>query len=383
MQSFLEPFEPFLETIYIQSSSSNTLTGYRTGLKHFEKFVSQNYQCDVQDLIAQLKDGKKDQYLFLNEFVVSLVKKGLKPKSVKLYVSAVKGYLRYCGVKIYSEDFKQVVKLPKPRRHREEPLTKELILRLLHNIPPRLQTVILVLVASGMRIGELVNLKISDVDFSSKPTKIRIRAEITKTRESRDTFLTEEATNSLKDYLRRFCGWTEDESSRTIMDKIIFAPPTQKKKKEGKKTHTYEQIAQGVLRSTMRFHIGKIQELNKQNENGTYMFHFHSFRKFFYTTVSDVCGQNFAHALMGHHDYLDTYYNLPEQKRREMYLKAEPYLTISDVTKFEKDLAVISQKQKQIEEEHSAFREFLGRNGLDLPKLVQQLVEKSLAGKTG
>lgn len=369
MQSFSDFFEPFLETIYIQSSSSNTLTGYRTGLKHFEKFVEQNYQCSVQDLVAQIKDGKKDQYLFLNEFVVSLVKKGLKPKSVKLYVSAVKGYLRYCGIKIYSEDFKQVVKLPRPRRHREEPLTKELIVRLLRNVPPRLQTVILVLVASGMRIGELVNLKISDVDFRSKPTRIRIRAEITKTRESRDTFLTEEANNSLTDYLRRFCGWKESETNQTIMDKLIFAPPTQKKKKEGKKTHTYEQIAQGVLRRTMRFHIGKIPDLNKLNENGTYMFHFHSFRKFFYTVVSDVCGQNFAHALMGHHDYLDTYYNLPEQKRRETYLKAEPYLTISDVTKFEKNMLAISEKQKEIESEYYFIKSLFEKNNLPYNRL--------------
>ena len=376
MQSFSEPFDPFLETIYIQSSSSNTIIGYRSGLKHFEKFVEQNHQCSVQDLVTSLKNGKYDQYKILNDFVVSLVKRGLKPKSVKLYISAVKGYLRYCGIKIYSEDFKQVVKLPRPRRHREEPLTKELIVRLLRNVPPRLQTVILVLVASGMRIGELVLLKISDVDFSSKPTRIRIRAEITKTRESRDTFLTEEATNSLKDYLRRFCGWNEGETNQTIMGKLIFAPPTQKKKKEGKKSHTYEQIAQGVLRRTMRFHIGKIPELNKINENGTYMFHFHSFRKFFYTTVSDICGQSFAHALMGHHDYLDTYYNLPEQKRREMYLKAEPYLTISDFEKIEKNLNVISERQNKIEEDYVTVMQLLRNNSLQVPKSLEKHLEK-------
>lgn len=364
MQSFSEPFEPFLETIYIQSSSSNTIVGYKTGLKHFANFVELNCHCNVQDIVVLIKDGKHDQYRLLNDFVVFLAKRGLKPKSIKLYVSATKGFLRHSGIKIYDEDFKQVVKLPRVRRYREEPLTKELIVRLLRNMPPRLQTVILVLAASGIRIGELVQLKVSDVDFSSKPTKIRIRAEITKTRESRDTYLTDEATNSLKDYLRRFCGWKEDETNQAIMNKIIFAPPTQKKKKDGKKVHTPEQIAQGVLRNTLMRHIKNIPDLYKLNENGYYIFHFHAFRKFFFTVVSDVCGPSFAHALMGHHDYLDTYYNLPEQKRQETYLKAEPYLTISDITKFEKDLVTVTEKQKKIESDYYRLLDFFDKNQL-------------------
>jgi len=363
-ENLVQVFSSYLNSIYIQSSSKNTLFSYRSGLQHFAKFVDIQYQWTIADTITQLKEGKEDLYKLLNEFVIYLVNQKLKPKSIKLFVGVVKGFLRHSGIRIYDEDFRRIVKLPKVRRHREEPLTKEILVRLLRNIPLRFQAAVLVLVASGMRVGELVQLKISDIDFESKPTRIKIRAETTKTREGRETYLTEEATKALKDYLSRYFSWKQGETNQPVLDKIIFGPTTAKRKKDGEKTHSPAQIAESVLRCTLRYHLKKIPDLTKLNENGTHVIHFHAFRKYFYTTVSNVVGSDFAHALMGHHGYLDTYYNLPQEKRREMYLKAEPYLTISDLAKFEKDMATITEKQKKIESEYYHMLDFFEKNQL-------------------
>jgi hypothetical protein len=54
--------------------------------------------------------------------------------------------------------------------------------------------------------------------------------------------------------------------------------------------------------------------------------------------VGNVCGRNFAEAIIGHDFYMDTYYNLSTEDRRKLYLKAEPYLTISDTTVVEKNI---------------------------------------------
>ncbi len=91
------------------------------------------------------------------------------------------------------------VKLPKRIKHREEPLTKEIHCQVTSRVyRSSLHTAILVAIASGMRIGEIVQLKISDIDFESRPTKIRIRADTTKTKQSRETFLTNEATKGFE-----------------------------------------------------------------------------------------------------------------------------------------------------------------------------------------
>lgn len=43
---------------------------------------------------------------------------------------------------------------------------------------------------------------------------------------------------------------------------------------------------------------------------------------------------------------MDTYYNMSDEERRNLYLKAEPHLTMSDYTKIEKELNNISETKK-------------------------------------
>ena len=170
-------FESFLDTLYTISHSDGTISMYQSGLRQLQKFAFEKYQVEVSQLVSWIKGGNLGAYEILQEFVIYLDKAGKKPGSIKSWISAVKGYLRHEGIKIYTEDFKHNVRLPKVMRHREEPLTREIIVRLLHSVPMKLQTIILVAVASGMRIGEIVQLRISDIDFSTQPTTIRIRAE--------------------------------------------------------------------------------------------------------------------------------------------------------------------------------------------------------------
>ena len=369
------PFESYLSSMFIQSGSHNTLNSYRTALNHFESFVKKQQHKSILTLIAEIKTDKQDPFKTLNEFIIYLHNLELKPKSIKLMITATKGFLRSSGVKIYNEDFKQLVKLPKILRHREEPLTKEILLRLLRNISTKLQTVVLVALSSGMRISEISQLRISDLDFESTPTLIRIRAEITKTKESRETFLTTEATNALKDYLSRFYSWKEGSPNPNIKEQLIFGPTTKPRKSKEKKTHTTVQITTSVLRCSLLYSIRKISELNQLNENGIHMIHFHAFRKFFRTVVGNAVGRDFAEALMGHHFYLDSYYNLPEEERKKMYLKAEPYLTISDFRKVEKDLISIKMKQDEIEEKQIELIQALKCDHILLPKILEKLIK--------
>lgn len=362
-------FSSYLDSIRLISNSENSVNAYKVGLNHFRKFTEQRYQCTVSEIITRVKNGDPDIYRLYNEFVVYLHKLGRKPATVKLIVAGVKGYLRHEGIKAYSEDFRQLVKLPKKIRHREEPLTKDILVRLLHNVPPKLQTAILVSVSSGMRIGELVQLTISDIDFESKPTKIRIRAATTKTKESRETYLTSEATKSLKDYLVRFFDWKEGAPNPSIQNRIIFGRTSILKINGDQEKFKSVLVAENVLSHSMGWYVRKIPELNKLNENGRKMIHFHSFRKFFRTIVGNAVGRDYAEALIGHHFYLDTYYNLPMEKRREMYLKAEPYLTISDFEKIEKN-------QNKIVDRHREIEEALAKVGLKF----SDVLEKKMVG---
>lgn len=372
--------DDYLASVFIMSHSYSTVSSYRLAItnKHktgFREFLLQKYSIDEFELIEKVNDESFDVYKILNEFVVFLDSNGYKPKSIMSRMPAVKGYLRNLGLRFSSEDYKQMVRIPRVIRQREEPVTKELIARLQRNLPPKLQTVVLVLSSSGMRLGELVQLELDDIDFQTQPTTIRLRAETTKTRTERETFLTTEATNSLKEYLKRYFQWNENSENLHLKEIKIFGRTSEIKnlKRKSNPKQPPHLHAESLLHNSLRYYLEKNPGLDTKNKNGRKVVHFHAFRKYFRTTVGNVCGRDFAEELMGHGFYMDTYYQLSTEKRQEMYLKAEPQLTISDFKAVEKDMKILSTKYLNLENKIDNLFQYLKTNKIDVPNFLFDL----------
>ena len=367
-QETSKSFDSFLESVYIISHSIKTVKTYRTSLSHLQKFIDATYDQSEPEVILEIKNGTTDLYQFLRDFVIYLDKAGIKPKGLRGYLSGVKGYLRHQGIRINSDDFKQFVKIPKLVRTREIPLTKEMILYVLHNSNSKLQAAILIALSNGLRIGELVQLKLSDIDFDSNPTKISVRGNATKTRQSRETYITPEATNALKDYLSRYFGWTENNSK--LIDPYIFGSTTGKGRKSKLPGFNVE-TAKLSLQMLLRTHVRSISNLDVDNENGYKAIHFHAFRKFFRTTVGNAVGRDYAEALMGHGFYMYTYYQLPEEKKKLIHLDAELYLTISDTVSMENNSKSLSEKYNSLETKVNDLLHQLQSNKIEVPDYLR------------
>jgi len=355
----------FLDSVYLISHSDKTVQTYKTALNHFRKFVISQYNCDDIILVEQIRSEQTDVYTVVQDFIIYLDQKQVGPRATRSYLSGLKGYLRKMGLRFSSDDFKQLVKVPKIIKTREIPVTKEMILRVLHNSSPKLQTAILVCTSSGLRIGELVQLKLSDIDFECNPTKLSVRAAIAKGSMSRETFITSEATSALQDYLKRYFDWTENEPNLSLQNTMIFGRISAVK--TGPIPKFSLNSAKQILQNSLRNQIENIAELNVRNENGIRAIHFHALRKFFRTTVGNICGRDYAEALMGHGFYMDTYYQLPEGKKKQMYLDAEPHLTISDFEAVEKNIQTISAKNAQLEEKFNDLLQYLRTNSIEVP----------------
>lgn len=370
--------DDYLASVFILSHSYSTVSSYRLAItnKHktgFREFLSQKYSIDEFELVENVNDASLDIYKILNEFVVFLDTHSYKPKSIMSRMAAVKGYMRNLGLRFNSEDYKQMVRIPKVIRQREEPVTKELIAKLLRSIPPRLQTVILVLSASGMRIGELVQLEVHDIDFSTNPTTIMLRAETTKTRTERITFLTAEATNSLKEYLARYFDWDENKENFHLKETKIFGRTSKIKnlKRKSNPKQPPHLHAESLLHNSLRYFLERNPGLDTKNKNGRKTIHFHALRKYFRTIVGNVCGRDFAEELLGHGFYMDTYYQLSDEKRREMYLQAESHLTISDFKAVEKDMKVLSTKYQNLENKVDDLMTYLQTNSIEVTNFLK------------
>jgi integrase len=356
----------YLDNLYLISHSDNSHKTYKTTVKLFRAFLLEKFSCNEIKIVEKIHNDHVDVYDILQSFVVHMDKQGIKGNTIRIRFSSIKGYLSHLGVKISTDEVKHTIKIPRVTRLREIPITKEMIVRLLRNAKPKLQVAILVAISTGLRLGELVNLRIMDVDFTTTPTTVYVRGNTTKTRQSRLTFLTTETTNALKDYLVRYHKWNEDEKDALLLEKHIFQAKIKPKKPE-----QFSVLGtQNTLSADLLVLIKSIPELAIKNENGRQAIHFHAFRKYFRTIVGNASGRDFAENLIGHSFYMDTYYQLSDEKKRGMYLEVEPLLTISDFSEVESNLKQMNEKHDHLEKKFTKLLEYLSQNQVSIQNIL-------------
>lgn len=86
-------------------------------------------------------------------------------------------------------------------------------------------------------------------------------------------------------------------------------------------------------------------------------------------------GRDFAEAIMGHQFYLDTYYQLSDEKKSEMYLEAEPYLTISDFNSVEKKLSGITAKYSDLSSKVDGLFYYLKTHSIEIPDNLSEEIK--------
>ncbi len=330
--------EQFYEKVYRRSHSQRSVNLAKLALKQFDNFCLGSYGCSKEQIIKEVKEDEKKRFKVLDRFASYLDSRQKQPNTIHGYMNVVKKYFRFHEIKIYNEDFRQEITLPRIRKYHDEPLTREIIQRILNVSNPRLKTLILLLCSSGMRVGEALALRVRDISFDSRPTCIRIPPSIAKTSEGRETFITEEATITLKDYL----GYKIKR-----LDAYVFGQ------------YNNLQSAQANVITNFRNAMRKLADLNDTIDDNPsrYKIHIHSFRKFFYSTVATALNPTVAHAWMGHSDYLDTYFRKTFEERCELYLQVEPHLTISNAEAVLKEVKHTQQEMRQIRQKLAEFDE--------------------------
>ncbi len=352
----------FLEKKFRLSKSHFTTTAYKVALNRFEEFLKIKYDSDVDWLIPEIREKRLDPLDVLDEYYTYLSQylkgngDGLRSATVVNYVITAKEFLNSEGCKVYKEDMQQKFRLPKITKIYEKGLTKDIINRVLRLANPKLAAAILIACSSGMRIAEIIQLKLSDIDLSTNPTTILIRADTTKTRETRITHISSEATRALKDYLARESKKNDDylflitseERLKQLRERLAKndytnhafrikdenrLPKLESQIKNTRKDVLYVKnvkISRHNMESQLLRLLKDIPDLNAKNENGRFSIHFHAFRAWFKTQVTDAHQSDFAEALIGHKSIKLVYYRQNDESRAKIYLEVEHAITIND-----------------------------------------------------
>ena len=323
-----------IEEFLLNFTSKGTIKCYKTALKHFFNTIKvkpenyfkkkRNYENDVITYWKKLQEKA--------------------PKTRKTRMSVIRVFLEENNVLIPNKTWKKLSKRSKGKRAitiDKIPTHKELRQILQHgDIMSRAIT--LIACSSGMRIGEILSLIPNDIDFKSNPTKINIRGEITKSGDPRITFISNEATEVLKEWFK-----VRDEWFKVAIEKTRGV---NKKNPDDKRIFPIDYSSYD--RKWMR--LLKKSGLNERDMSSKYhVFHFHTIRKFFETRMSySGVPEAIYQQLEGHEGYLNgAYKRYTEDELRNYYLKGMNELlifeTTPDLTNINKQL---DEKDKQIQE---------------------------------
>lgn len=310
---------------FLDSVSRNSVRSkktYAAGLLHFSNFLVTK-EHTLKTIIEPLTTNKINVYELLDSFVGYLIKvtnpntkRTLSKNSIALYMTAVRSYLQYYDIDIIPHKFKRKVRLPKSGREDEEAIDGEDIRKILLACNNRrLKTYLLVLASSGLRANEACSIRLCDINFDINPTRIHIRQEYTKTKVSRDIYISDEAT----DYLKQWIAWKYKNQRQQTPTDLIFTMKSE--------------ISFLALYNKLRLEFTKVLAIagldarkeGMQRRKVT----LHSLRRYVKSVCADQVNTDYSDWYIGHAK--SSYYTKKEPARRELYAtKCMRHLTFLD-----------------------------------------------------
>jgi len=152
--------------------SEHTIKSYTTDLKQFTSFLSSQFQ--IIDEINEIS------FQIIRTWIASLLEKGINPRSVNRKISTLKTYFKFLireGELIENPMTKVVA--PKSKKRLPVFIEEDQIASLLNEVQfekgfvgQRNKLIIELFYVTGIRLSELINIKISDVDFNNQSIKV-------------------------------------------------------------------------------------------------------------------------------------------------------------------------------------------------------------------
>lgn len=238
----------------------------------------------------------------VRRYIVSLIEDNRPPKVIKSAKSVIRVFITDNGIDLPNHLWIRLNRLKIGSRSitADDIPSKEELKIILSHADLKKKALITFLASSGCRIGETCQLVEADIDMTKTPTKVVIPASITKSRNFRYTFISNEATGFLKQWLKVKDDWllkankvyqlNPDKPRKDIKDDRIFPFTTTTARK---------------YYNTLLDKAG----LGQRDRNTRYrVYHLHTLRKFCFTHLCSVLKPNIVHGLLGHEEYLAEVY---------------------------------------------------------------------------
>lgn len=176
--------------------SNNTVIAYMKDIDQYINHLTKHRK------LTRVNQIKKDDIL---AFLKSLKQNDLSSQSVYRKLSSIKGFHKFLlSENEVDEDVSYTISSPKRDKKIPEVLTVDEVLKIINNLegndPIKMRNLALIetIYGSGLRVSELLNLKVSDVHLTEKYVKI-----IGKGNKERNVPLGDMSINAIRNYLTK------------------------------------------------------------------------------------------------------------------------------------------------------------------------------------
>lgn len=277
--------------------------------RNYSNFTCNNYNKDLNEynsfILSNKINYKNMDYNEAKEYVIYLNKKNDAKSTISRKLSSLRTFYKYLVLnnKVESNPF-LLVSSPKKEKRIPKFINYNNIEEIL-NVPniktkegQRERVILEVLYASGVRVSELVNIKLKDIDFSNKNILIFGKG-------------SKERLVSFGDYALEYINLYLKEGRNLLLDGVKSDYLIVGKKSEKLTTRRVEQIIDDIIkRTSIKLNITP-----------------HMFRHTFATHLLDNgCDLLVVQELLGHASLSSTeiYTHVSNEHLREVYLKCHP-----------------------------------------------------------
>ena len=287
----------------------NKFIEYLKYQRNYSDFTCNNYKKDLNEynsfILSNKINYKNMDYNEAKEYVIYLNKKNDAKSTISRKLSSLRTFYKYLVLnnKVESNPF-LLVSSPKKEKRIPKFINYNYMEEIL-NVPniktkegQRERVILEVLYASGVRVSELVNIKLKDIDFSNKNILIFGKG-------------SKERLVSFGDYALEYINLYLKEGRNLLLDGIKSDYLIVGKKSEKLTTRRVEQIIDDIIkRTSIKLNITP-----------------HMFRHTFATHLLDNgCDLLVVQELLGHASLSSTeiYTHVSNEHLREVYLKCHP-----------------------------------------------------------
>ncbi|MBO0857041.1 MAG: tyrosine recombinase XerC [Chloracidobacterium sp.] len=197
MQKYIDDFIKHLK--YERNASDHTLRNYESDLVQFYDHIAPPDNNGFRRNVNILEVD----HLTIREYMASLYEKNKKKSSIHRKVAALRTFFRHlCREGILEANPASLVHSPRVEGKLPNHLTIEQMIKFIETpetdtaLGKRDRAILELLYASGIRVSELVNLNLTDIDFNNQTLRVKGKG-----RKERVAPFGEQARIALRDYL--------------------------------------------------------------------------------------------------------------------------------------------------------------------------------------